>query len=230
MRNIRPTPPRNLNPYARELLEALAGHPEAAEIVLGGGVALSHYLEYRGTVDVDAWWRTEANSETRHLAQRLMEELAAKHGLNFRLRSWGDTESYELLREGQKMFSFQISTRTRYLDAPKQCDWGAVLIETLRDNVASKMTALVERGAPRDLRDVYELCTRQVLGIEECWQLWHDKNPERETQEGREKVLFHVERLDLQRPLEKISSPDDRASAGALRQWFKNSFCATGAA
>jgi hypothetical protein len=28
MRDIRPTPPQNLNPYARELLEAFAGHPE----------------------------------------------------------------------------------------------------------------------------------------------------------------------------------------------------------
>ena len=137
MRDIRPKPPQSLNLYARELLEALAGHPEAAQIVLGGGVALSHYLEYRGTVDVDAWWRTGANRDTRDLARRLMEELAAKHGLQFRLRSWGDTESYEL--------------------------------------------------------------------------------------------RFHVERLELQRPLEKISSADERASAGALRQWFKTYFCTAGA-
>jgi hypothetical protein len=229
MRDIRPTPPKNLNPYARELLEALAGHPEAGQIVLGGGVALSHYLEYRGTFDVDAWWRAQASRETGQLARRSMEELAAKHQLQFRLRNWGDTDSYELLRDGRKVFSFQISTRTRYMDAPLPCGWNPVLIETLRDNVASKMTALVERGAPRDLRDVYELCTRHLLSIEECWQLWADKNPGGDPLEGRRKVLFHVERLELQRPLGKIESPEERANASALRSWFKERFCASGA-
>jgi hypothetical protein len=230
MRDIPPTLPKHLNPYARELLESFGGHQEAAEIVLGGGVALSHYLEYRDTVDVDAWWRGTASRSMRELARKSMESTAARLGLSFRLRSWGDTESYELMRGGRKVFSFQISTRTRYLDDPLPADWVPVMIETLRDNVASKMTALVERGAPRDLRDVHELCTRQVLSTAECWQLWHEKNPGRDAQEGREKVLFHVERLVLQRPLEKIPSLDDRAAAQSLRQWFRNSFCATGAA
>jgi hypothetical protein len=156
-----------------------------------------------------------------------MEELAAKHGLQCRLRAWGDTESYELLRAGKKVFSFQISTRTRYIDAPQQGDWSPVLIETLRDNVASKMTALVERGAPRDLRDIHELCTHEILTIAECWQLWADKNTERDPQDGCRKVLFHVERLELQRPLEKIQSPVERVSAAALRKWFKERFCVT---
>jgi hypothetical protein len=229
MRDIHPKPPQNLNPYARELLDALAGHPEASQIVLGGGVALSHYLEYRGTVDVDAWWRTDANRDTRDLAHRLMEDLAERHGLQFRLRRWGDTESYELLRDARKVFSFQISTRTRYLDPPQEGDWTPVMIETLRDNVASKMTALVERGAPRDLRDIYELCKRGVVSIEECWQLWKEKESGREAEEGRAKVRFHIERLELQRPLEKIGSPDERAAAAALRQWFGSSFCTAGA-
>ena len=47
MPDRRPQAPKNLNPFSRELLESMAGHPEAAEIVIGGGVALSHYLEYR---------------------------------------------------------------------------------------------------------------------------------------------------------------------------------------
>jgi len=228
MRDIRPTPPKNLNPYAQELLDALAGNPEAAQIVLGGGVALSHYLEYRGTVDLDAWWRQQANPATRQLAQRAMGALATKHGLKFQLRNWGDTESYELLRDNKKVFSFQISARTSYLDTPRPGHWDPILIETLRDNVASKMNALVERGAPRDLRDIHELCTRQILTCSECWQLWADKNPERDLQDGARKVLFHVERLELQRPLERIISPDERASVTTLRRWFKEVFCDRG--
>ncbi len=185
MRIIDPTPPINLNPYAKELLNKLAGHSEAAEIVLGGGVALSHYFEYRGTVDIGAWWRESATAATRNLIQKLMKDLATEHQCSFRLRSWGDTESYELLQAGRKIFSFQVSVRTRYMDAPMAAKWSPVMIETLRDNVASKMTALVERGAPRDLRDIYELCIREISNPTECWHLWNDKNPERAVHEGR---------------------------------------------
>ncbi len=230
MRDIQPTAPTNLNAYARELLESFAGQQAAAEIVLGGGVALSHYLEYRGTVDLDAWWRTGVNNNTRELARQSMQTIAAKHGLNYVVRSWGDTESHELLRGARKVFSFQISTRTRYLDIPLTAGWTPVMIETLRDNVASKMTALVERGAPRDLRDVHELCTRQLLSTDECWKLWLAKNPGSDTRDGRAKVLFHVERLEIQRPLDKIQPLADRAAAESLRRWFKLDFCAIGAA
>jgi hypothetical protein len=230
MRDVTPTAPANLSPYARELLESLAGHPEAAQIVLGGGVALSHYLEYRPTVDLDAWWRSDGNAETRRLVSTAMQDIAVRHGLECRLRRWGDTESYDLLQDRQKVFSFQISSRTRYLDAPRPAGWTPVLIETLRDNIASKMVALVERGAPRDMRDVYELCTRDILTIDECWQLWKDKTSRRDDREGRDKVLFHVERLELQRPLERIPSAHERVNAAALRHWFKYRFCAAGGA
>jgi hypothetical protein len=229
MREVVPKRPQNLNPYARELLDALQGHSEAADIVLGGGVALSHYLEYRGTVDADAWWRKEANAVTRRLLQATMESHARKHGLEHRLRVWGDTESYELIDGKRKAFSFQISTRTRYLDAPRMAPWPPLMLETLRDNVASKMTALVERGAPRDLRDIYELCTRDFVSIEECWKLWQMKNDGRDLQEGRAKVLFHVQRLELQRPLDTIATSAERAGAAAVRQWFTNRLCADGA-
>ena len=92
-----PTPPASLGTYAREVLEYFAGHEAASDIVIGGGIALAHYLDYRDTFD---------------------------------------------------------------LDATLVAAWSPVRIESLRDNVASKMTALVERGAPRDLRDIHELCRR----------------------------------------------------------------------
>ncbi|MGH8295787.1 MAG: nucleotidyl transferase AbiEii/AbiGii toxin family protein [Steroidobacteraceae bacterium] len=225
MRQLQPTAPKSLNPYASELLEALAGHPEAAEIVLGGGVALSHYVDYRRTVDLDAWWRGAVSPEARHLAIEATKAVAERHGLQVRLRKWGETESFELLQAGRKVFSFQISTRTRYIEAPLIASWAPVMIESLRDNAASKMTALVERGAPRDLLDIHELCARGILEVDECWQLWAEKNADSDPQEGRDKVLFHVQRLELQRPLEKIQSSEDRTRAAAVRRWFKESFC-----
>ena len=100
-------------------------------------------------------------------------------------------------------------------------------IETLRDNVGSKMTALVERGAPRDMRDVYELCHRGIMTMQDCWNLWRTKNPARDAGEGAEKTLFHIERLTLQRPLEKVPQAD-RDRAAALRTWFRDVFCPAG--
>jgi hypothetical protein len=47
-----------------------------------------------------------------------MQSIASRHGFEYHRRSWGETESLELLQGGQKRFSFQISRRTPALDAP----------------------------------------------------------------------------------------------------------------
>ena len=44
--------PRSLSPFAREVLDLLAGEAAAAEIVIGGGGALAHDAEYRETDSV----------------------------------------------------------------------------------------------------------------------------------------------------------------------------------
>ena len=97
-----PKPPGNLHPLSRELLESLAGHAEAAEIVIGGGVALSHYLEYRPTVDLNAWWHGEPRADVVAFLDAAMQALASRHGFEYRRRSWGETESLELLQDTQK--------------------------------------------------------------------------------------------------------------------------------
>ena len=94
-----PKPPGNLHPLSRELLESLAGHAEGGEIVIGGGVALNHYLEYRPTVDLDAWWRGEPRADVVAFLETAMQTLASRHGFEYRRRSWGETESLELLND-----------------------------------------------------------------------------------------------------------------------------------
>lgn len=47
-----------------------------------------------------------------------------------------------------------------------------ILIETVRDNVASKMNALVDRGAPRDFLDIRAVIVKGLVSVEECWALW----------------------------------------------------------
>lgn len=133
---MKPVPPKNLNPFARELLEKMAGHEEAAEIVIGGGVALSHYLEYRDTVDLDSWWRSDPRDRAEAFVEGCLKEMADRHGLSYRRRQW---------REAQNSSA------------------------------------------------------------------------------GPELVLYHVERLELQRPLSKVP-PSERPGATALRR-FREIFC-----
>lgn len=225
MTSPKPTPPTSLSTYAREVLDLLATHPAAADIVLGGGVALSHYLDYRETYDLDAWWASGPSAAADQLLTDVMQAVASKHGFRLAKRSWGETTSLELVDGERKVFSLQIATRDRWLDTPVDAAWPPVRIETLRDNVASKMTALVERGAPRDLRDIHELCQRGLTGVDECWELYREKNPATSAQHAAAKVLHTVERLEMQRPLHTIDQEQRRHEAEVVRRWYRTVFC-----
>lgn len=220
MTTPQPTPPERLHPFARALLESLAGHPEAAEIVIGGGVALSHYLEYRDTVDLDAWWKTEPRAAVLALLEETMRAIASRSGLGYHRRSWGETESLELLRDGIKLFSFQISRRTLALDEAIPSRWQPVGIETLRDNVGSKMTALVQRGAPRDFLDIYQLCTRGVMTLSDCWAAFTAKNPGVAIDEAKRKIIARLAMIETLRPLEAIHPAAAREQAARVREWY----------
>lgn len=220
-----PVPPRSLCPYAREVLDLLAGQSDAREIVIGGGVALSHYAEYRETFDLDAWWATAPTAAARHLIATSLQAVAHRHGLVFRQRSWGETESFELADGQRKVFSLQIASRDRYLDEPLEAAWPPVRIETLRDNIASKMTALIERGAPRDLRDIHHLCLKDFVTVAECWDLYRTKNPQQNPTEAAAKILHAIERLEMQRPLHAIPDEADRRDAATVRTWYRDVFC-----
>ena len=219
-----PKPPGNLHPLSRELLESLAGHAEAAEIVIGGGVALSHYLEYRPTVDLDAWWHREPRADVVAFLEAAMQTLASRHGFDYRRRSWGETESLELLQGTQKQFSFQISRRTLTLDEALPSQWEPVCIETLRDNVASKMTALVQRGAPRDFLDIYHVCTRDVMSRAACWRAFTDKGLGIGIDEAKRKVFARLAMIEASRPLETIQPGEARDQAARVREWYSSVF------
>lgn len=226
MRNdITPIPPERLSRFAREVLELLAGQPAAAEIVIGGGVALAHYLDYRDTYDLDAWWVSGPTPAAVDLLADAIRQLAQRHGLAFASRSWGETMSFELLDGPRKVFSLQIASRDRYLDQTFEAAWPPVRLETLTDNIASKMTALVERAAPRDLRDIHELCRQGLVTPGECWNLYAAKHGRRACQDAAAKVLHAVERLEMQRPLDTISSGQERRAAESLRRWYREVFC-----
>ncbi len=222
---IHPVPPRRLSGFAREVLELLAGHPSAAEIVIGGGVALAHYLDYRDTFDLDAWWATAASAGATAVMAEAMTEVARRHGLSFTSRSWGETLSFELNDGSRKVFSLQIAARDRYLDEPLEAAWPPVRLETLRDNIASKMTALVERAAPRDFRDIHAICAAGLMTPDGCWKLYQAKHPAQDRRAAAAKILHALTRLELQRPLHTILTEPERQSAAEVRRWYREVLC-----
>lgn len=153
------------------MLGSLSQSELADRLSLGGAVGLMHYYEYRTTHDVDAWWMPSTSQAERQAIVTLLETTLAPFG-EVRTRKWGEVASIELRLEGKAVFSFQIAERNVLLKTPRPSPWPGILLDDLSDLVASKMTALVERGAPRDFLDVYHLCSQSIMTPEACWDLW----------------------------------------------------------
>lgn len=228
MQHPAPERPREIDPLAEAILARLQSYPVARFIVLGGYFALKHYHDYRITHDVDAWWaddsRESDREEVRAALKAVIEPVADERGLTLNHRRFGDTESWELLRAGAKVFSFQIASRTVRLEPPVPSPWPPLLIETFVDNVASKMNALVQRGAPRDFTDIRQLVTAGHLSPDECWDLWRRKNPDLDFAAARLEVARHLHELELRRPLETLTDPARREQARQTRDWFRTVF------
>jgi hypothetical protein len=225
MDQLEPTRPKELHPLAAEVLDRLRGHPAAEHFVIGGGVALQHYCPHRATMDLDGWWRDQARHETLALLEEITQTLGAERGWAYRRRAFGDTQSFELAHENQKVFTIQIALRSVALDMPLASAWAPVLIETFRDNLASKLNALVGRGAPRDFRDVFEVCHRGLATPQECWTLWQAKNPDQNPGEAKARALHHLEQIAARRPLESLIDAVDRERAERLRAWVRHALC-----
>lgn len=98
-------------------------------------------------------------------------------------------------------------------------------IETLRDNLASKMDALVARGAPRDFSDVYEVVQAGLATVSELWDHWHAKNPDTPIDRARAQVVKHIESIAARRPLDQVPE-HERPAAEALRRWARTDLTA----
>jgi hypothetical protein len=107
-------------------------------------------------------------------------------------------------------------------------DWIDVSLDSFQDLVASNMVALVERGAPRDFRDIYVLCQSNLITPEQCWQLWQERqkltDSDTETERVRLALETHLTRIALHRPLDKITDPAQKAEIEQIRNWFRKEF------
>jgi hypothetical protein len=216
--------PRRLDPLAERVLSLLSGRPECDRIVLGGYLALQHYLDYRTTHDIDAWWHERADPAAERVIRQVMQQVAEESAMALRERRFGDTLSFELVQEGQHRFSFQIAVRAIAVEEPQPSAWPPLRVETLADNVGAKMNALVNRGAPRDFRDVHAVVHAGLLTPRRCWELWQAKNPGGAIEAARQNLLLHLAGLDSRRPLEGIVEPEARERARRVRQWFSDVF------
>jgi hypothetical protein len=216
--------PEHLDPLAEQVLDKLAGHSESGEIVLGGYFALKHYLDYRSTHDIDAWWKGRASAQTETAIRQSMSEVASANSLLLQEKKFGETVSFECLRDRRRVFSFQIALRSVELEPAVLSPWPPILIETLADNAGAKMNALVDRGAPRDFVDIRQLVDSGLLTARRCWELWHAKNPGADPQLAYDKVRIHLATLEARRPLATIQDGQERRRAEETRNWFRDVF------
>lgn len=222
-----PRHPVHLSVYMQACLNALADQGLGEAISVGGGLGLLHYLDYRTTHDVDAWWTDAATPSVRTEVIRVLETMLASYG-QIKTRTWGDVVSVELVVEGQVVFSFQIAARNVQLEPLVKLPWTDVWLDSLSDLVASKMAALIERGAPRDFRDIYAVCQAGLMTPEQCWALWRRRQQlaGSDTDQARARLAIetHLTRIEQHRPLSYIENASARAQAERVRHWFREAF------
>jgi hypothetical protein len=223
---MEPRKPKHLSEYARRCLEALQEAGLGRAVSIGGAMGLLHYLDYRDTHDVDAWWTISAGDEDRKRVLSAVSDALAKLG-EVRQRAWGDVASIDLRREGKTVFNFQVAFRSAQLEPTLMAPWVEVCLDSLNDVVASKMVALVERGAPRDFRDIFAVCRAALLSPRQCWGLWRRRQELSGSDTDRDRARLaletHLTRIAQHRPLESID-PRDRTEAATVREWFLAEF------
>src|SRR5438309_1969607 len=126
---VRPSRPTTLTPLIEAVLESLGREPLSANLILGGGVALKHYDDFRPTNEIHAWWAAGSSSPTLERLGVVLERVANAHGDELEHRKFGATDSFEFRKGGKKKFSFQIAVRDVSLEPPLQSPWPPLLLE-----------------------------------------------------------------------------------------------------
>ena len=224
---FQPRRPQQMSEHAEACLLALSARGLGKVISLGGAFGLAHYYEYRSTHDVDAWWMPEATVEEQQQVVQAIQDALQPLG-PVQVRTWGDVVSIELRQEGRAVFSFQVAHRSAQLAPSQPVPWTDTWLDSFPDLLAAKMVALVERGAPRDFRDIYTLRHAGATTAEQCWTLWRRRQrlagSDTDAARARLAVQTHLTRIALHRPLNQIADPTERAAAEQVRTWFEMEF------
>jgi len=117
--------------------------------------------------------------------------------------------SLEMQRDAKTIFSVQIADRDIELAKPVPGPWHPIRIESLRDNIASKRTALVDSGAPRDFMDIHAVITANILSIDRSMKngdLTATQTAAQYRASQGAQVLKHLESIAARRPLDTLAS------------------------
>ncbi len=204
-----------LPPITWSILELLGQEEAAADLEIGGGIALWHYSPHRSTNAIDARWLEESEG-ARNAIHRTMEAVAASYSLELSHRSQPGYESWDLKKHGKAVFAFQVARKSIRVE-PGKATWGHLRMESFSENLASKMNALVQRGAPRDILDVATVLKLGLASSHECWRLWKRKRQDVPLLAAQANVLKYLNALEARRPLNSITDPHERALAQESR-------------
>ena len=102
------------------------------------------------------------------------------------------------------------------------------LTEGTNEDEQQRMVALIERGAPRDFRDIHAVCRAGLATPEQYWQVWrqrqHLAGSDTDVRRARLAIETHLTRIALHRPLEEIPDARQKADAEQVRNWFREVF------
>lgn len=76
----------------------------------------------------------------------------------------------------------------------------------------------IQRGAPRDFRDIYAACQTQLTTPpRECWQLWWQRQQlagdDADLEQANAAINGHLERIEFYRPLAQINDAEQQQQA-----------------
>ena len=128
---IFPKRPHQLPLYSELCCQCLTENELAHTISLGGAFGLLHYLDYRSTTDVDAWWVTYDPKERQAVVEAIEKALKAQGDV--KVRYWGQVVSVELQQTNKTVFSFQIAERSIQLEPSQPISWTDLKLEKVSD-------------------------------------------------------------------------------------------------
>lgn len=187
-----------------------------------------HYLDYRETYDVDAWWQVTTTTEERRQVTAMLENTLAAFG-EVRIRTFGDVTSVELATEQRKKaFSFQIAVRSAQIASSVSAQWLDVPLDALPESNCQQDDGACTTCAPRDFRDIHAICESTLADVSDCWQRWQQRqaltNDDADVGRAKLAIAGHLERIEQYRPLSNIHDPVQQSAAAAVRQWYKQEF------
>lgn len=146
----------------RAFLDHLLDSPLAETFYLSGGTALAAFhLHHRRSEDLDLFSRESFDAtKVVRLVNRVAEEEPIPHRIRHRL-------GFVLWIHGESLRVEFVHYEFDWIEAPRPLYRDRLLVDGLRDILANKLSAVVERTDPKDYADLLLLLRQPSLTIEQ---------------------------------------------------------------